>query len=85
MKKNIGTLNRKFDGKSFIVIAAVVLILVAIGVYSRKDKIFGSAAPKDAPQAAYVKTEIVQKNGTIREAIVQNTSIEAVDRVNLLP
>ena len=85
MKNNIEFSGKKFDRKSIIVISAIAIILASIGVYSRRDTIFAPSSPKREQQAAYVKVQEVSRNGTIREVIVQNTSIEAVDRVNMLP
>ena len=77
---------KRADKKTLFIVAAAVIIIAAIGLYSRREQLLSFNAKK-APtaQPAYVKIEVVQKNKTIRESIVQNTAIEAVDRVNLLP
>lgn len=86
MKDNINHEVKRADKKTIFIIAAAVLIIAVIGLYSRREQLFSFKAKK-APtaQAAYVKIEVVQKNKTVRESIVQNTAIEAVNRVNLLP
>ena len=77
---------KRADKKTLFIVTAAVIIIAAIGLYSRREQLLSFNAKK-APtaQPAYVKIEVVQKNKTIRESIVQNTAIEAVDRVNLLP
>ena len=77
---------KRADKKTLFIVTAAVIIIAAIGLYSRREQLLSFNAKK-APtaQPAYVKIEVVQKNKTLRESIVQNTAIEAVDRVNLLP
>lgn len=68
-----------------IIIAISLLLLVSIGFYSRREKISSYFDKKNnQEQVAYVKVETVTANKTIQLSIVQNMSIEAVKRVNLL-
>ncbi|NLV81702.1 MAG: efflux RND transporter periplasmic adaptor subunit [Synergistaceae bacterium] len=80
-------LRRNIPGRNVRIILAVsLLLLVFIGLYSRREKIssfFDKNNNKD--QTAYVKVETIVSNKTIQLSIVQNMSIEAVNRVNLLP
>ncbi len=73
------------EKKTLAVIAAVVLVLVIIGVYSHREAILSQDKKSNEPQPAFVKVETVTADKTIRDSIIQNTSIEAVDRVELLP
>ena len=86
MKDSMNNKAKRADKKTLFIVTAAVIIIAAIGLYSRREQLLSFNAKK-APtaQPAYVKIEVVQKNKTIRESIVQNTAIEAVDRVNLLP
>ena len=86
MKDSMNNKVKRADKKTLFIVTAAVIIIAAIGLYSRREQLLSFNAKK-APtaQPAYVKIEVVQKNKTIRESIVQNTAIEAVDRVNLLP
>ncbi|MDR1731378.1 MAG: efflux RND transporter periplasmic adaptor subunit [Synergistaceae bacterium] len=43
------------------------------------------AEPAASVQAAYVRVEIASGNGVVRESIDQNMSIEAINRVQMLP
>lgn len=68
-----------------VIIAISLLLLVSIGLYSRREKISSYFDKKNnQEQAAFVKVETVTANKTIQLSIVQNMSIEAVKRVNLL-
>lgn len=73
------------EKKTLIIITAAIMLLVFIGVYSRKDTLFSSENNGNDQQPAYVKVETVTADKTVRDSIVQNTSIEAVNRVQLLP
>ena len=64
---------------------AAVLILGGLGVYNRKGSQAKSAeAPPQAP-AAFVRVEAVAADKTVRDSIVQNMSVEAVNRVQMTP
>ncbi|MDD4159942.1 MAG: efflux RND transporter periplasmic adaptor subunit [Synergistaceae bacterium] len=77
----------KISGKKrlMIIAALTVLLLAAIGIYSRKEALFSQTANAKGPQPAAVKVETVKADKIVRESIIQNTSIDAVDRVELLP
>lgn len=68
-----------------LIAAAIILVLAAMGVYSRRETIFSTAAKSNSQQPAIVKIETVSADQVLREIIVQNTSIDAVDRVEILP
>ncbi|MCF0247602.1 MAG: efflux RND transporter periplasmic adaptor subunit [Synergistes sp.] len=76
--------NRLPQKNTVMVIGAVVLILVLIGVYSRRDTLFAKKEEK-GPTAVIVKTETVAADKTISGKIVQNMSIDAEKRVSMLP
>lgn len=73
------------EKRTLIVLGAAVLLLVVIGVYSRRETLFGPKLGKVEQQTASVRVEEATSNATVRDSIVQNTSIEAVNRVELLP
>ena len=68
-----------------LIAAAAVLLLAFIGIYSRREAIFSKTQNSNGPQPAAVKVEVVKADKVVRESIVQNTSIDAVDRVKILP
>lgn len=74
------------DMKTIAVLAVSVAIIAAIGVYSHRETLF-HAEKKDSEkmQPAVVNVERVFANSTVRDNIVQNMSIEAVNRVRILP
>lgn len=73
------------DKKTIIIILSFVLLLTLIGVYSRREILFAKKAKISEPQPAIVKVQTAETNSNICENIVQNTSIEAVNRVKLTP
>ncbi|MDR3332743.1 MAG: efflux RND transporter periplasmic adaptor subunit [Synergistaceae bacterium] len=82
-------MKRKGRGKKFFILfTGVVIILAGVGIYSRKGIPARSAeqAPpaREAP-VAFVRIETAANDKTVRESIVQNMSIEAVNRVQLVP
>ncbi|NLD05356.1 MAG: efflux RND transporter periplasmic adaptor subunit [Synergistaceae bacterium] len=86
-KNKNGTYSVRFskNRKLMIILAVAVLLLASVGIYSRRESIFSPAKKNNGAQAAAVKVETVQADKIVRESIVQNTSIDAVDRVELLP
>ena len=76
---------KKPDSKTVIVLAAAVTLLAAIGVYSHRETLFAPKEKAVKQQSAIVTVEKVAANSTVRDNIVQNMSIEAVNRVQLLP
>ncbi len=68
-----------------LIAAAAVLLLAFIGIYSRREAIFSKTQNSNGPQPAAVKVEVVKADKVVRESLVQNTSIDAVDRVKILP
>ena len=73
------------DKKTIIIILSFVLLLTLIGVYSRREMLFAKKVKISEPQPAIVKVQTAETNSNISENIVQNTSIEAVNRVKLTP
>ncbi len=86
-KNNFGTYSKRLSDKKrlIIIVAGAVILLTAIGIYSRREALFSQASNGNGKLAAAVKIETVKADKTVRESIVQNTSIDAVDRVELLP
>lgn len=83
-----GRSNRKKTGgaKLWLILLFAVVAAGAFGLYSRKGGA-AKAADADAPDApaAFVRVQVVSADQTVRESIVQNMSIEAVDRVQMTP
>ena len=73
------------DKKTIIIILSFVLLLTLIGVYSRREILFAKKDKINEQQPAIVKVQTAETNSNICENIVQNTSIEAVNRVKLTP
>lgn len=73
------------EKKVIAVIAVSILLLAFIGIYSHREVIFSHAQKSDEPQPAFVKIEIAAANKTVSSSITQNTSIDAVNRVKLIP
>ena len=73
------------DKKTIIIILSFVLLLTLIGVYSRREILFAKKDKINELQPAIVKVQTAETNSNISENIVQNTSIEAVNRVKLTP
>jgi RND family efflux transporter MFP subunit len=73
--------------KVLIFIAAAVVVMAGVGFYSRK--VVSAARPDkdEAPvqAAAFVRTEVAANDKIIRDSIAQNMSIEAVNRVKMMP
>ncbi len=86
-KNNFGTYSKRLSDKKrmMIIVAGAVILLGAIGIFSRRETLFSQSSNANGKQAAAVKIETVKADKTVRESIVQNTSIDAVDRVELLP
>lgn len=77
---------RGAERKRLLIIGtAAVLLLAFIGIYSRREVIFSKTQNGSGSQPAAVKVEIVKADKVVRESIIQNTSIDAVDRVKILP
>ena len=73
------------DKKTIIIILSFVLLLTLIGVYSRREILFAKKDKINELQPAIVKVQTAETNSNISENIVQNTSIEAINRVKLTP
>ena len=71
--------------KLLLIIGAAVILLTFIGVFSRREALFSKAQNGNGSQPAAVKIQTVKADNVVRESIVQNTSIDAVDRVKILP
>ncbi len=84
---NVGFYQKKDrDRKRIAIIVAVsVLLLASIGVFSRREALFTGSKNNKGAQPAAVKVETVSADKVVRISIVQNTSIDAVNRVKILP
>ena len=71
--------------KLLLIIGAAVILLTFIGVFSRREALFSKAQNGNGSQPAAVKIQTVKADNVVRESIVQNTSIDVVDRVKILP
>jgi RND family efflux transporter MFP subunit len=74
-------------GKVFVFFAAVIAVIAGVGFYSYRGTPAGSEEPareEEAP-AAFVRIEIARDDHVVRESIIQNMSIEAVNRVKMIP
>lgn len=82
-----GTYPKRLSDKKrlIMILAGAVILLAAIGIFSRREALFSQSSNGNGKLAAAVKIETVKADKTVRESIVQNTSIDAVDRVELLP
>ena len=70
---------------TIIVLAAAVAVVVGIGICSRREALFASKKIDTGPTSVIVKTETVRPDKTIADKIIQNMSIDAEKRVELLP
>ena len=73
------------DWRTVTVVAVSIGILAAIGVYSHRDAIFKNKNQAQIQQPAVVQVQKIAADSVIRDSIVQNTSLEAVERVQVLP
>lgn len=73
------------DWRTVTVVAVSIGILAAIGVYSHRDAIFKNKNKAQIQQPAVVQVQKIAADSVIRDSIVQNTSLEAVERVLVLP
>ncbi|MDR1885359.1 MAG: efflux RND transporter periplasmic adaptor subunit [Synergistaceae bacterium] len=74
-------------GKILIFLVAIGLAVTGIGMYSSKGTPSDSEEPareREAP-AAFVRVELARDDRIVRDSIVQNVSIEAVNRVMMIP
>lgn len=88
-------MNRRRSGAGGLAIVVVLAIAGAIGYFfysqNAAEEPAQSQAPTPAPAKAqelppaFVRVEIARADHVVRESIVQNTSIEAVDRVKMTP
>ncbi|MDO4561459.1 MAG: efflux RND transporter periplasmic adaptor subunit [bacterium] len=67
------------------VLAAAVVIVIGIGIYSRRETLFAARKIETGPTSVIVKTETVRSDKTIADKIIQNMSIDAENRVELQP
>lgn len=72
------------DKSTAAVIAVFIAVLAGIGVYTHRAQIFPQKQ-SSAPQPAIVQTERIRADKTVADKIVQNMSIEAQKRVQLVP
>lgn len=75
------------DRATVKIISISLLLIAIIGIYSRREAIssFFSSKKASGPPPAYVRLAVVSGSSTVRDNIVQNTSIDAVKRVKMLP
>ena len=73
------------DKSTAIVILVFIAVIAAIGVFSHRDKIFTGRNKKAVESSAIVQTERARADSTVADKIVQNMSVEACRRVQLLP
>lgn len=85
--KNFSVFKKKGSDRKrlFLIIGAAVCLLAFIGIYSRREAVFSDAQNNKGPQPAVVKTETVKADKIVRDSITQNTSIDAVNRVKIIP
>lgn len=76
---------KKPDWRTVAVLAVFLGILAAIGVYSHRESLFHSSDKVQTQQSAIVQVRQAAADSVIRDSIVQNMSLEAVNRVQLLP
>ncbi len=84
-KPNNTEITRKPSGKrAALIVFAILLVLAGIGVYSHKSS---NAKPQQSAQTppAFVRIQTVAADKTVRDSIVQNMSIDAVNRVRMIP
>jgi RND family efflux transporter MFP subunit len=80
-------MKRRRSGRVLVLLAAVIALIAGMGIYSR----IGTPAETEEPvreeqaQAAFVNVEVARDDHIVRESIAQNTSIEAVNRVQMVP
>ncbi|MDR1916180.1 MAG: efflux RND transporter periplasmic adaptor subunit [Synergistaceae bacterium] len=77
----------KKKGYFIVLLILSVGILAALGVYTLglKDSPASSQESAPEPPAAFVQIETATDNNVIRDSIVQNMSVEAIDRVQMTP
>lgn len=76
----------RFPSTGTLTTFAIILAIIAgIGVYSRRGILFSHGERESSFAGVIVKTETMRADNTIAEKIIQNMSIDAVDRVELLP
>lgn len=78
---------KKSGTKMVLILAAIVLVGGGMLYYNRKvssEEKPGAAAGPAAP-LAFVRTEEAVADKVVRDSIVQNMSIEAINRVQMLP
>ncbi|MDL2298155.1 efflux RND transporter periplasmic adaptor subunit [Synergistaceae bacterium OttesenSCG-928-D05] len=74
----------KFNRKGTIALIVLLAVILGIGLYSRRES-FQRARSDGANPPPFVRVEVVTNDNTVRDSIVQNMSIEAVNRVQMLP
>lgn len=78
---------KKSKTRLFLIVFFSICFIAFVGLYSRREKLISlfNKGNNHFEQAAYVKIETISADETIQLKIVQNMSIEAVNRVKLLP
>ncbi|MDR3322487.1 MAG: efflux RND transporter periplasmic adaptor subunit [Synergistaceae bacterium] len=79
-KKN----RRRFPLVLFSIFAVLTATLVGFLAYGRKGESAKPDVPDEAP-SPLVRVEVAEAGKVIRDSIVQNTSIEALNRVQMIP
>lgn len=75
----------KISRMTAIVLIVTAVMLSAVGLYSRRETFARAKQQSNGAPAAFVRIETVTEGATVRDSIAQNMSIEAVDRVKMMP
>ncbi|MDR3355519.1 MAG: efflux RND transporter periplasmic adaptor subunit [Synergistaceae bacterium] len=70
--------------KTVVVLIAAMVAMAGAVAYNRREAPAVGETERDAP-ASLVTVEIAASDKVVRDSIVQNTSIEAVNRVQMIP
>lgn len=76
---------KKSGKRGVLILLAIAMILAGVGIYARRDS---SARPQQEEESGpipLVRVTTVQGDKIVRDSIVQNLSVEAVNRVQMLP
>jgi RND family efflux transporter MFP subunit len=71
--------------KTAIILAVVIVAAAGAVAYSRRETPAVSGEAGQEATASFVTIEIAANDKIVRDSIVQNTSIEAVNRVQMIP
>jgi RND family efflux transporter MFP subunit len=71
--------------KTIVVLIAVIVAIAGAVAYSRRESSAVSGEAEQEAPASFVTIEIAAGDKVVRDSIIQNTSIEAVNRVQMIP